>query len=54
MFELRPLEYHEKVRKLFLSLEGIYPGVVKAIDVSSDSIEKVHEKIKQLIIETNF
>jgi dTMP kinase len=54
MFDLRSLEYHEKVRKSFLNLESIYPKVVKVIDVSSDDIKNVQEKIKQLIIETNF
>jgi len=53
-FDSRPLEYHRKVRKWFLMLEKDYPGVVKIVDGSSASIEKVHEKIKQVIIETDF
>ena len=54
MFDLRTLDYHRKVRKAFLNLEEIYPGVVKIVDGSKASIEKVHEKIKQVIKETDF
>ncbi len=53
-FDSRTLEYHKKVRKIFLQLDGKYPGVVKSIDVSLDGIEKVSEKIKEIIIETDF
>jgi thymidylate kinase len=53
-FDSRTLEYHKKVRKIFLQLDGVYPGVVKTIDVSSDSIEEVSEKIKKIIEETDF
>jgi dTMP kinase len=53
-FDSRSLEYHRKVRKWFLMLEKEYPGVVKIVDGSNASIEKVHEKIKQIIIETDF
>ena len=54
MFDSRTLEYHRKVRKVFLSLEGIYPGIIKILDVSTDSIEQVHENLKKIIIETVF
>ena len=53
-FDSRTLEYHRKVRKWFLMLEKEYPGVVKIVDGSNASIEKIHEKIKQVVIETNF
>lgn len=53
-FDSRTLEYHKKVRKMFLQLDGVYPGAVKTIDVSSDSIEEVSEKIKKIIEETDF
>jgi dTMP kinase len=53
-FDSRSLEYHRKVRKWFLMLGKEYPGVVKIVDGSNTSIEKVHEKIKQVIIETDF
>ncbi len=53
-FDSRTLEYHKKVRKMFLQLDGVYPGVVKTIDVSSDNIEEVSEKIKKIIEETDF
>ena len=53
-FDSRSLGYHRKVRKWFLMLEKEYPGVVKIVDGSNTSIEKVHEKIKQTIIETDF
>ncbi len=53
-FDSRSLGYHRKVRKGFFMLEKEYPGVVKIIDGGNASIEKVHEKIKQVIIETDF
>ena len=52
-FDSRTLEYHRKVRKWFLMLEKEYPGVVKIADGSNSSIEKVHEKILQLISEVS-
>lgn len=54
MFELRTLEYHNKVRKEFLRLPQYYPGAVIVIDVSKSSIETVYENIKQIITETDF
>jgi dTMP kinase len=54
MFDSRTLDYHRKVRKAFLNLEGIYPGVVKILDVSTEDIETVHERIKQVLLETDF
>jgi dTMP kinase len=54
MFDLRTLEYHNKVRKEFLKLQEYYPGIVKVIDVSRSDIETVHENIKQIISETDF
>ena len=53
-FDSRTLAYHKKVRKLFLKLEEVYPGIVKTLDVSSDTIEAVSENLKKLIIETDF
>ena len=53
-FDSRSVEYHQKVRKWFLMLEKEYPGVVKIVDGSNASIENIHEKIKQIIIETDF
>lgn len=53
-FDSRTLDYHRKVRKLFLRLEGIYPGIVKTIDVSSDDRKAVSEKVKKVLIETDF
>ena len=53
-FDSRTLEYHRKVRKWFLMLEKEYPGVAKIVDGSNASIEKVHQKILQLISEVRF
>jgi dTMP kinase len=53
-FDSRSLEYHRKVRKWFLMLGKEYPGVVKIVNGSNVSIEKIHEKIKQIIIKTDF
>ena len=49
MFDSRTLDYHRKVRKAFLNLEEIYPGIVKIIDVSTDDIETIHRKIIEII-----
>ena len=53
-FDSRTLEYHRKVRKGFLNPGKEYPGIIKIIDVSTDDIETVSKKIKQIILETNF
>jgi len=53
-FDSRTLKYHRKVRKWFLMLEKEYPGVVKIVDGSNASIEKVHQKILQIISEVSF
>jgi len=54
-FDSKPLEYHRKVRKWFLMLkEKKYPGIIEIVDGSNANIEAVHEKIKQVIIETDF
>jgi len=53
-FDSRPLEYHRKVRKEFLRLATYYPGVVKIVDSGDSDIETVHEKIKKVILETQF
>jgi len=49
IFDLRTLDYHRKVRRAFLNLEGIYPGIVKIIDVSIDDIETVHKKVIEVV-----
>lgn len=52
-FDSRPLEYHKKVRKEFLRLPEYYPGLVKIVDGSKGDTEAVHQKLKQVIGETN-
>ncbi len=53
-FDSRTLKYHRKVRKNFLQLDNIYPGIVKVVDVSTDSIKTISENIKKVIQETDF
>jgi len=53
-FDSRTLDYHRKVRTWFLRLEKNYPGIVKVVDGTSANIETVHERIKQIILETDF
>ncbi len=53
-FDSRSLEYHRKVRKWFLVLGKKYQGVVKIVDGSNAGVETVHERIKRVIIETDF
>jgi dTMP kinase len=53
-FDLKPLEYHRKVRKWFLMLGKNYPGIVKVVDGGNADVETVHERIKQVVIEAGF
>ncbi len=53
-FDSRTLEYHRKVRTWFLRLEKDYPGIVKVVDGTGTDIETVHERIKRVILETDF
>jgi len=53
-FDFRTLEFHRKVRKWFIRLKDEYPGVVKIIDGSNADMGTVHERIKQVLLETDF
>jgi dTMP kinase len=53
-FDSRTLEYHRRVRKWFLKLEEKYPGVVRIVDGSNADAAAVHERVKQVILETDF
>jgi len=53
-FDSRTLDYHRKVRTWFLRLGKKYPGIVKVVNGSGVDIETVHERIKQVILETDF
>ena len=46
--EARPLEYHRKVRSLFLALPPEYPGRIEVIDATG-SPEQVHASILEMI-----
>jgi dTMP kinase len=46
--EARPLEYHRRVHKLFLSLPSEYPGRVEVID-GTGSADEVHARIMETI-----
>jgi len=48
-FDSRTLEYHRKVRKWFLKIEGYYPGTVKVVDATGD-IKTVHKKVIDIIV----
>jgi dTMP kinase len=52
-FDSRNLDYHQKVRRFFLKLEGHYPGIVKVVDSSGD-VETVYEKILETIETIDF
>jgi len=52
-FDSRTLEYHRKVRKGFLSLEGYYPSKVKIVSVEGLGVEEVKNKIIGVLEETN-
>ena len=51
--ESRPLTYHQKVRELFLSLPGRYPGRVELID-GSGAPEQVRERVMEIINRVDF
>jgi len=51
--EARPIEYHRKVRNLFLKLSEIYPGRVEVID-GTGSPEQVHQRIMEAIGRVDF
>jgi len=51
-FDSKTLEYHRKVRKWFLKLENNFPGIVKIVDGSKAQINTVHQRIKEVILET--
>jgi dTMP kinase len=46
--EARPLEYHRRVHKMFLSLPPEYPGHVEVVDGTGPQ-EQVHSRIMELI-----
>lgn len=46
--ERRPLEFHRRVRELFLALPGVYPGTVQVVDGTADP-DRVHEAIIQML-----
>ncbi len=51
--ESRPLSYHRKVRDIFLSLPGRYPGRVELID-GSGTPEQVRERVMEVITRVDF
>jgi dTMP kinase len=51
-FDSRPLEYHRKIRNEFLRLPDYYPTPVKIVDGSTGNIESVHERIKEVVVQT--
>ena len=46
--EVRPMEFHERVRQLFLELPTFYPAPVAIID-GSGTVEEVHKRILEAI-----
>ncbi|MFA5864504.1 MAG: dTMP kinase [Phycisphaerae bacterium] len=46
--ERRSLDYHQKVRDIFLKLEDFYPKPVKIVD-AADTIENVRKKILEIL-----
>jgi dTMP kinase len=51
--EARPIEFHRKVRKLFLNLPADYPGRVEVID-GMRAMEEVHANIMELLDRVDF
>lgn len=46
--EARPLEYHRKVREMFLNLPRSYPGRVEVID-GDGAVDGVHARVMEVI-----
>ena len=51
--ESRGLQFHEKVRGIFLQLPDIYPGKVEVIDAAGTE-EEVHNRILELLTNVDF
>jgi len=46
--EARPLEFHQRVRDLFLELPSYYPAPVTIVD-GNGSVEEVHARVLEAI-----
>lgn len=46
--EARPVEFHQRVRELFLELPSIYPAPVVIVS-GEGSVEAVHERIREAV-----
>lgn len=46
--EARPVEYHRKVREMFLNLPESYPGRVEIVDGEAE-VERVHDRVMEVI-----
>jgi dTMP kinase len=51
--EARPIDYHRKVRKLFLDLPAEYPGRIEVVD-AMHTPEEIHARILELIERVDF
>lgn len=51
--EARPVEYHRKVREMFLSLPASYPGRVEIVDGDAE-VERVHDRVMEVIQRVDF
>lgn len=49
-YDIKKLDFHKKVRKNYLALRKLYPGIWRMVDASK-SIDDVAEKTKQLLTE---
>ena len=47
--ESRPVGYHKKVREIFLSLPGRYPGRVEIVD-GRGSVDEVHARLIEVLV----
>lgn len=51
--EARPIEFHERVRTLFLELPGIYPAPVVIVD-GNGTVDEVHTRILSALADAAF
>lgn len=51
--EARPIDFHRRVREIFLKLPGVYPGRVEVVD-GGGSPDDVHQRVMEVLRRVDF
>lgn len=51
--ESRPIDFHRRVREIFLQLPGLYPGRVEVVD-GGGSPDEVHQRVMEVLRRVDF